>query len=330
VHWLLFLATASLAVAQELTPEKLIEAGHWKQARTLVERRLSEAPNDANAAYLASQVRNAFGDRSSPPDLAGKAVRLDGGVARYHRQLAEVYGVMAQHAGMFQQLMLARRFRKEIDAAISLDPRDAQALRDLLEFYLLAPGIAGGDTKKADGVAQKIAAVDRREGFLAEARIAEFRKDRTRTESMLRKAVEVSPPSYRANMVLAQFHLAPDHRNEDAAEAVARTALQIDSGRSGAYCVLAAIYAARGNWSMLDATLASAIREVPDDYAPYYRAAEALLANGRDAARAERYLQSYLTQEPEGNQPTAAEARAKLELAQDRLRNVDAVSRPIL
>jgi len=315
VHWFLLLAALAFPVlAQEPTPEKLIESGHWKQARTLVERRLRDAPNDANAAFLASQIRNAFGDRSSPQELAAKAVKLDGATARYHRQLAEVYGVMAQHAGMVQQLILARRFRKEVDAAISLDPRDTQALRDLLEFYLLAPGIAGGDAKKADAVAQQIAAISPCEGFLAQARIAEYRKDRPQTESMLRKAAEVRPPSYKAQMGLAQFLLAPEHRDAAAAESAAKVALQIDPGRCGAYSVLAAVYAARADWSALDATLSSAMREVPDDYAPYYRAAEALLATGKDPARAEHYLRIYLGQEPEGNQPSAAEARAKLEL----------------
>ena len=46
---------------------------------------------------------------------------------------------------------------------------------------------------------------------------------------------------------------------------------------------------------------------------PYYRAAERLLAV--DPVRAERYLRVYLAQEPEGNQPTAADAHWKLGLA---------------
>jgi hypothetical protein len=76
-----------------------------------------------------SQIRFAFGDNTAPLELAAKAVELDGNVGKYHRQLAEVTGVMAQHANLFQLLGLARRFKKEIDAAVSLDPNDIQALR---------------------------------------------------------------------------------------------------------------------------------------------------------------------------------------------------------
>jgi tetratricopeptide (TPR) repeat protein len=315
VRAILWVLAASVCLAQEATPEALIEAGHWKRARALVERRLRDAPDDPNALYLSSQIRNAFGDHASPLGLAQKAVRLDGGVARYHRQLAEVQGVMAQHAGVFQQLMLARTFRKEIDAALKLDPRDAQALRDLLEYYLLAPGIVGGDPKKAETMAQQIAAIDAAEGFLAKARIAEFRKDQGQMEAMLRRAAEVRPPSYKALMALASFYLAPERRNEAAAEALARSALALDGGRIDAYSVLASVYAGRGAWSALEATLSAAAREVPDDAAPCYRAAERLLSDARDPARAERYLRQYLAQEAEGNQPTAAEAHGKLGIA---------------
>ena len=308
-----FLIAAS-CLAQD-TPEKLIEAGHWKRARALVQERLRESPDDPNANFLWSQIRNAFGDHASPPSLAEKAVRLDGGVARYHRQLAEVQGLMAQRAGIFQQVALARRFRKEIDAALGLDPRDTQALRDLLEFYLLAPGIVGGDSKKADAVARQIAAVDQAEGYLAEARLAEFRKDSARAEAMLRRAAEIRPPSYKAQIALAQLYLLPERRNEAAAEALGRSAIALDRGRIAGYCVLAAVYAARADWSALDAIVSTAAREVPDDPAPYYSAAERLLSDGREPVRAERYLRFYLAQEAEGNQPTAADAHWKLGLA---------------
>jgi tetratricopeptide (TPR) repeat protein len=274
--------------------ETLIEAGHWKRARALVEQRLHDAPDDPNATFLWSQIRNAFGDRSSPLPLAEKAVRLAPGVARYHRQLAEVLGVTAQHANVFQQALLARRFRKEIDTALQLDARDVQALRDLLEFYLLAPGIIGGDAAKAETVARRVAEIDACEGLLASARIAEYRKDPPEQLRLLRRAAEMRPASYKALMAAA-------HRDEASAEALARAAIAIDSGRAEAYCVLARILAHRADWNALDALLAAAAEAVPDDAAPYYRAAATIAADGRDPVRAERYLHVYRSQEPEGN-----------------------------
>jgi tetratricopeptide (TPR) repeat protein len=296
------------------TAEELIEAGHWKRARALVERRLREAPDDANAVFLWSQILNAFGDRVSPPSLAERAIRLDGTVARYHRQLAEAYGVMALKANLLHQLLLARKFRKEIDTALKLDPRDVQAQRDLLEFFLLAPGIAGGDPKRAEVAARQIATIDAPDGFLAWARIAEFRKDRAQTERMLRQAAEARPPSYKARVALARFYL-DGGRDEAAAEAQARSALGLDGGRTAAYCILAAVYAGQARWGALETTLSAAVSAVSDDAAPFYCAAQRLLADHREPGRAEGYLRLYLAQEPEGDEPTASQAHWQLGLA---------------
>jgi tetratricopeptide (TPR) repeat protein len=300
-------------IAQSL-PEKLIEGGHWKKARAIAEARLRADSRDALANFLLSQIRNAFGDRESPLVFAEKAVSLDGGVAKYHRQIAEVLGVKAQHSGIFQQLVLARRFKKEIDTAIALDPADLQALRDLMEYYLLAPGIAGGDKVKAAVVADRIASIDPAEGFSAKARLAAFRGDRGQVEGLLRKAVEQEPGRYRSRIALANFYAAKDGTNPEAVEQ-AKQAIKIDSGRVEGYAILARAYAAGGQWIELESILTAAEKAAPDDLAPYYRAAEALLESNREVDRAARYLRKYLASEPEGNEPTLADAHGKLDVA---------------
>jgi len=160
---LLIFCAVAVGPAEQSPAERLIEAGHWKRARTIVEARLREAPADALSNFLLSQIRGAFGDRSTPLALAEKAVALDGRTAKYHRQLAEVLGVTAQHAGAFQQLLLAHRFRREIDAqqtlggpvvrnqpsasearwklgmALQAQGRDAEALAEFRESVRLDP-----------------------------------------------------------------------------------------------------------------------------------------------------------------------------------------------
>jgi len=284
----------------------------------MVEARIRRDPQDASAHFLLSQIRNAFGDRATPLPLAEEAVALDAQTAKYHRQVAEVLGVMAQNANALQQLLLARRFRKAIDTALALDPRDVQALGDLMEFYLLAPWMAGGDRRQAEAVAERIAGVDAAEGWLAQARIAAFEKRTADTETLLKRAADTRPPSYRALIALARFHLAAGHSNLGAAEIEANAALRLDRGRAEAYAILAEIYAEQSRWMALDRVLEDAAREVPDDLAAYYRAAERLIAAGRDFERVERYLGVYLAQEPEGNEPTLAEARRQLNRAGER------------
>ena len=311
-------------LAAQTEPERLIEAGHWKRARTLVEARMAQAPADPQAHFLLSQVRNAFGDHDSPLALAEKAVALDGRCAKFHRQVAECLGVMAQHANPIQQVLLARRFRAEIDRALELDPRDTQAARDLMEFYLLAPGIAGGDGRRAAETAARLLSVDPIAGLLAQARVAAFRQRSAEAEACLRRAAEIQPPSYRARMALAGFYLSSVPPRLDDARAPAADALALDPGRVDAYAILADIYAARAEWAALDALLDASARQAPDDLTPFYRAALRLLATGSDPARAAAYLQTYLAQPPEGNAPSAAGARAQLAVAMERQRRTAA------
>ena len=278
-----------------------------------MEARIREAPDDALANFLLSQVRNAFGDHDSPLPLAEKAVALDGRTAKFHRQVAECLGVMAEHSNVVQQVFLARRFRKEIDAALALDPRDTQALRDRMEFYMLAPGIVGGDQKKASETAGRLRGIDAAEGLLAEARLASYQKRAGEAEKLLRQAAEVQPASYKARIALAQFYAALAPANWDGAATAANSALALDRTRVDAYSILAEAFAARAEWPELDGLLDAARREVPDDLTPYYRAAERLLLTGRDTPRAQRYLRQYLSQPVEGNEPSATDARAKLD-----------------
>jgi hypothetical protein len=118
-------------------------------------------------------------------------------------------------------LFLARRFREEIEAALALDPGDLPALRDLVEYYLLAPGVARSGrrayrrNRRTRGIPRRVPA-------------AGFHKRAAEVEACLRKAAESLPPGYRARIALAQFYLA-EHRD----------ALRLYRGRVDAYSVLA-------------------------------------------------------------------------------------------
>jgi hypothetical protein len=65
---------------------------------------------------------------NTPLKRAENALALDGSAGRYHRQMAEASGAMAQHANVFQRLLLARRFQRAIDAAAALDGRSLDGL----------------------------------------------------------------------------------------------------------------------------------------------------------------------------------------------------------
>ncbi len=68
---------------------------------------------------------------------------------RYAYWLGKAYGRQAEQAGWFEAVRLAKRTRKALEKAVALNPRNAEAVRDLAQFYAEAPGFLGGDPAKA-------------------------------------------------------------------------------------------------------------------------------------------------------------------------------------
>ena len=294
------IAVPSSALAADAA-ETLIERGRWKEARALLEPRVTANAADADAAYLLSRVRSAFRDVDGALVLAEKSVQLDRSNARYHEQLAMVLGDKAGSAGKLQQLGLAKRFKKSAEAAVALDPRRFDAQIALMIFHLKAPGFVGGDRKVARAKVEEIAKLDPVWGERAGARYAAETKDTLAALAHAIKAVEIGPEDYAARIGLANRLVA---RNDIAgAERHALAAQRLDPGRGSAYALLAGIYAHDSRWSELDATLTAAETNVPGNLLPHYTAARILLTEQREPARAERYLRSYLTVEPEGETP---------------------------
>ncbi len=280
-----------------------MDSGHWKQARILVERRARTDPEDATTAYLLSRVRLAFGELEPALDLAEKAVKLDGGAARHHFQLARVCGEMAERAGPFKQLALARRFRREAETAVALDASYLEARVGLMEYYLEAPRILGGDRRKAAEMADEIARLNVSEGYLARRRLIQDGKNGREEEVLYLKAAESDPRGYEVRILLSDFYAADGRRRLDLSERYAREALKLDPGRVEAYIRLARQYATQRRAEDLDALLASTETNVPDDLRPFFEAGQTLLEAGGDLTRAERCLRKYLTQEPEAGAP---------------------------
>ncbi|HEV2175991.1 MAG TPA: tetratricopeptide repeat protein [Terriglobia bacterium] len=308
-------------------PDALIKAGHWKRARATLDELCRADSGGARCAYWRSQVKDAFGDLDAALPLAEKAVQLDGGNAAYHYQLAQVCGETAENASFFKAAAWAKRFKAEAEQAASLDSRNTDARFALIEYYLQAPRLIGGSKDKAAAMAREIAKIDPAQGYLAEARLAEDRKDTAAEEQSYRKAVAANPRDYDALVALAAFCARDSVKKYGEAAKYARQALEVDLGRVEAYSALSTASAAREDWSSLDSALAEAARNVSDDFSPYYQAGRVLLENGQNLPRAERYFRKYLTQEPEGGAPSLAQAHWRLGLTLGKEgRKADAVS----
>jgi tetratricopeptide (TPR) repeat protein len=302
------------ALAADGGPQSLLDGGHWKQLRTLTEPRVAANPNDAQSTYFLASAKDELGDLKGALPLAEKALASDPDNARYHLLVANISIELGQQAGIFKGMGPAHRFREEAEKAASLDPTYVDARESLMEFYFDAPGIAGGDKKKAWAIANEIGKIDATRGLLAQASLAAKEKNPAKQEDFYEKALAAAPGDFRVLNTVANFYVSDAQKKYDLVEKYGLAALKLDETRVGPYVALAISYAASERWQDLDALMARAEKNVSDDGGAFYQAGKVLLFSGKDLPRAERYFRKYLTMEPEGGEPHHAAARWRLGL----------------
>jgi tetratricopeptide (TPR) repeat protein len=294
--------------------EALVKAGHWKRARQILEPWVKTNPQDATSCYLLSEVRLAFGNLNEALLFAQHSVELDGKNSDFHYELGKVYGEMADRASYFSAGSLAVKFRKEMETAIELDPKNLDALDAMMQFKYQAPGIMGGNKDEAQSLADRISALNLSEGYLARAELAVLEKDPHQEEADYLKAEQADPHSFDAEASLAKFYSQSAQSKYADAGKHAQASIKIASGRIDGHWVLARVYAVEQKWGDLDGAVTDAEKDVGDDLRPEYEAAEGLFEIGKDFPRAEAYLKKYLSQEPEAGEPDAADAHRLLGL----------------
>lgn len=313
-----FLLLCVSAVAVEPSTATLIEHGHYKRAHAILAERLKSNPSDARVFYEMSKVSEAFHQWDEAIRQAEKAVSLAPKNAEFQAGLADALGskLSAASLGMFESMSLARRFKKEAELALQLDPDNIDANEDLMEFNLDAPRLVGGDKQKAAELADRMVRVNPVRGYLMKFEFATHEKHTTELESLLQQAISADPRNYFARTQAANFYLSQGGATLTRAEEQAKQAIQIDTSRAAGYTALATVYAQQGRWKDLDAVLEQSQREVPDDLGPFYQAAKSILTGNQSSElpRAEKYMRVYLSQPPEGNEPTLGAAHWRLAL----------------
>jgi len=119
---------------------------------------------------------------------------------------ANAYGGMAQQASVFSKLSWAKQCREAYEKAVALDPRHIDARIGLMQFYLMAPGIAGGGRDKADAAVTALAAIDAGWGHAARAMLAQADKDQPAYEREMRAAIAAAPTEPRHRIGFATMY----------------------------------------------------------------------------------------------------------------------------
>ena len=160
---------------------------------------------DAAVYGLAGRDYFMLGDFKKATDAFQKAFSLEPTKSEYAHWLGRTYGRRAETSNPFVAPMHASKARQFFERAVALDPANDEALNDLFDYYLQAPGFLGGGFDKAEQIAKRIAERNEAEGYFARAQLADKRKEFDTAEQQLRRAMELAPRQVGRALDLAKY-----------------------------------------------------------------------------------------------------------------------------
>lgn len=267
---------ASVVLADENSYDEALSRYNHTDFQSSLDLLLPLENKNAAAVALIGQNYFMLGDAKRATDFFEKAVAQDPTNSVYYHWLGRAYGRRAETSNPFSALGHASKARQNFEKAVALDPQNSEAVNDLFEFYLEAPGFIGGGLDKATRIAEQINARDPAEGNYARARIDEKRKEYSSAEQHLRRAMELAPHQVGRVLDLAKF------------------------------------LAKQGRYQESDEAFQAAVRLAPDAPKVFYARAATYIESGRNIETARELLEKYLASSITPEDPPKSEARKLL------------------
>jgi tetratricopeptide (TPR) repeat protein len=281
-------------VSSRLAPANAaLQAGEADRALALLNS-LAQTGSNAEAYNLRCRVEFTLEEWDRAANDCDQAANLDGQSSGNHMWLGRALGEKASRASFLSAFSLGKRVKAEFEEAVRLNPRNAEALADLGEFYDEAPGVMGGGTAKAEAVAAQLDPIDPVRAHELRGHIAEQRKDYGTAERELKQALTASAHPAFEWMTLANF------------------------------------YRFRQRWTEMESALRSGENAAQRDKragVALYNGASVLMRTNRDPARAARMFEDYLAGSAKTEEAPAFVALTRLARLQQQLGDSAAASR---
>lgn len=133
--------------------------GRYQEATEYFAKQLQDYERKNESLIYLSRIALETGDAQTAADNIEEALALIPTDADEIVLSGDIYCNQAQQSSMFSALGLAKKCIAQYELAIKNSPDDADALLSAIRFYLEAPGIAGGSTKKGKALLEQLSMV---------------------------------------------------------------------------------------------------------------------------------------------------------------------------
>ncbi len=211
----------SLGVAHTLAQQGSVDA-----AVTQTRGVLAVSPRDADAHELLCLLFRSVDHEDEAIHECEAARDLMPSSSAFTLELARTYGIKADRSGALTGMRMVGRIRDSFERAVQLDPRSVDALSDLGEFYVEAPGLVGGGLDRARTVLARLRPLSAARAHRLAGMIAAKAGDASTADAEFASelATAPTPEAYIDRAVFERRR-----KNFNAAEANALLALQQDT-----------------------------------------------------------------------------------------------------
>ena len=192
------------------TAEELYKRTDYQASLNLLDKHSS----DPAEQFLIGRDYFMLGEFKKATEYFQKATAAEPNNGEYMDWLGRTFGKRAETSNPLFAPGYASKARQAFEHSVQLDPKNSDALADLFDFYLEAPGFLGGGYDKAQEVAQRIAGIDPPEGYFCQSKLAQKRKEYESAELHLREAISAAPHEVGHLIALAKL-LATEGRNRE-------------------------------------------------------------------------------------------------------------------
>jgi tetratricopeptide (TPR) repeat protein len=258
---------------------KLFEAKKYAEAKAFF---APVAGQNAEAAYYMGRIAVSENDDDKAADWFDKATKLNPTSSVYVDWYGRALGNQAATASKFKLPFLAPKVKHAFEKAVALDPNNLDAREDLIQYYVQAPGIMGGNKQKAREMATEIKKRNAYRGGFDYANVCNNDKDFACTERELVALKQAYPDS------------------------------------SAVYSQLAGFYANQKQFDKSFAILDARLKDKPGDMGATFAVGRTGALSGQQLDRAEKALKLYLSSPPEVNPIPPANVHFRLGMVYDK------------